>query len=129
MATPTKQIIAFTWYREADYVLLLEASRNMKGLFEDYQTWLQDARAALQKYKDLGFEPQRIYIEVQDYLDWCELRQRAINKPSREIFKEIKRQEFYRHLDAIDAGEKPESVLADDDIEVLGFEAVDGKPD
>lgn len=100
MESPTAQIIAFTWYREADYNLLLEASRNKIGLFEDYQSWLADAQAAFDKYSDLGFEPHRVYIDVQDYLDWCELRQRAINKPSREIYKEIRRQQYYRELDA-----------------------------
>lgn len=108
MEKPTAQIIAFTWYREDDYNLLLEASRNQKGLADDYQAWLKDAREALQKYTDLGFEPHRIYIEVQDYLDWCALRKRAVNQPSREIYKEIKRQEFYRHLDKLEAAKSPE---------------------
>lgn len=120
---PTKQLLAFTWYREADYSLLLEASRNMKGLAEDYQSWLKDAREALQKYKDLGFEPYRIYIEVQEYLDWCESRDRAINKPSREMFKEIRRQEFYRALDKLEADE---GQLDKKELEVLGFELVEG---
>jgi|GEM_PF-6108027 len=122
MATPTQQLLAFTWYHEADYRLLLEASRNQKGLAEDYQSWLKEARLALLKYKKLGFEPHLIYIDVQDYLDWCTLRQRAVNQPSREIYKEIKRQEFYRNLDAIDAGERPESELEGDALQVVGVE-------
>lgn len=125
MATPTQQLLAFTWYHEADYHLLLQASRNHKGLAKDYKSWLKEARLALLQFKKLGFEPHLIYINVQDYLDWCALRQRPVNQPSREIYKEIKRQEFYRKLDAIEAGECPSSELDAGALEVVGIELVE----
>lgn len=95
----TQQILAFTWYHERDYVRLLEVSHDLEGLEADYQSWLLAARRALVHYKRLGFEPQRVYIDVDEYIGWCGLRERAIDQHSRELFKELKRQEFYRSLE------------------------------
>lgn len=100
MTKSTQQILAFTWYHESDYRRLLKESSDHKGLHPDYSTWLAAARKALLGYKKLGFRPQRVYIDVQEYIDWCALRERAVDQHSRELFKEIKRQEFYRELEA-----------------------------
>lgn len=99
MPKKKESILAFTWYHEHDYDRLLEASRDQEGLKASYQEWLVDARRAFLKYKDMGFEPTRVYLDVEEYVSWCELRDRPVNQKSREMFKEIKRQEFYRNLD------------------------------
>jgi hypothetical protein len=94
-----QSILAFTWYHEHDYDKLLEVSRNPEGLEENYQQWLVGARRAFLKYKDMGFDPTRVYLDVEEYVSWCELRDRPVSQKSREMFKEIKRQEFYRQID------------------------------
>ncbi len=94
-----ERILAFTWYHEEDYVRLIEATDDQEGLKENYQAWLADARRAFTRYKRLGFEPTRVYLDVEEYLGWCDRRERPVNEKSREMFKEIKRQEFYRNLD------------------------------
>lgn len=93
-------VLAFTWYREEEYEKLLEVTSEPEGLKEDYQAWLADARQALLKYKRMGFEPRRVYLEVDDYVDWCRLRDKPLNEQSREMYKEIQRQAFYRRLDS-----------------------------
>ncbi len=102
MTTRNDNILAFTWYHEHDYEKLLEVSRNMHGLEACYQDWLVGARRAFVQYKQMGFEPHRVYIDVDEYLAWCDRRDRPVNSHSREMFKEIKRQEFYRNLDRED---------------------------
>lgn len=94
-------ILAFTWYHEHDYHKLVEITDD-EELPDDYEAWLLDARRALVKYKQMGFRPQRVYVDVTEYVAWCERRERPVDQHSREMFKEIKRQEFYRNLDSED---------------------------
>lgn len=99
MTKEDERILAFTWYHEEDYQQLLDVSQEQEGLKENYKEWLADARRAFLKYKRLGFEPTRVYLDVEEYVSWCDRRERPVNHKSREMFKEIKRQEFYRNLD------------------------------
>lgn len=99
MAARRDNILAFTWYLEADYEKLLEATDD-DDLQEDYQQWLVEARRALVKYKRRGFDPRRVYIDVDEYVEWCESRDRPVDAKSREMFKEIQRQAFYRYIDS-----------------------------
>lgn len=99
MTTRKDNILAFTWYHEHDYDKLLEVTDNPEGLAPCYEDWLLGARQALVKYKQLGFRPQRVYVDVDEYLAWCDRRDRRVDGQSREMFKEIKRQEFYRRVD------------------------------
>jgi hypothetical protein len=96
---PEQSILAFTWYREHGYDTLIEVSRNQEGLKPSYEEWLDDAERAFAKYQNMGLEPTRVHLDVDAYLAWCERRERPINQKSREMFKEIKRQEFYRNLE------------------------------
>lgn len=99
MEKRNESILAFTWYHEADYEKLLDVTQSQEGLKETYKAWLADARRAFLKYKHMGFEPTRVYLDVEEYVAWCDRRDRPVNLKSREMFKEIKRQEFYRNLD------------------------------
>lgn len=105
MQQRTDNILAFTWYQEAEYEKLIEVTEDSDGLAECYKDWLLDARRALMKYKQMGFDPRRVYIDVDAYVDWCESRQRAVNQHSREIYKELRRAEFYRRVDAYEASD------------------------
>jgi hypothetical protein len=94
-------VIAFTWYRREEYQKLLEHAEDSDELHDTYKAWLSDARRALVKYKRMGFDPRRVYLEVDDMLDWCEMRDKQLDSQSREIYKEIRRQEFYRQFDEL----------------------------
>ncbi len=98
MAPRTDNILAFTWYLEADYEKLLEVTDD-DDLPDDYHQWLVAARRALVKYKNRGFDPRRVYIDVDEYVEWCHSRERPVDAKSREMFKEIQRQAFYREID------------------------------
>lgn len=99
MTQPIDNILAFTWWRRRDYAILCEVSQDTEGLCADYEDWLAGAEAAFAKYEKLGFNPHRVYLDVQEYVDWCQLRSKDVDMHSRELFKELKRQEFYRGLD------------------------------
>lgn len=92
-------ILAFTWYRKEEYEKLLEVTPEPEELASDYEQWLEEARQAFDKYERMGFDPRRVHMEVDEYVAWCETRDRDIDQHSRELYKEIRRQEFYRDLD------------------------------
>ncbi|MGM0555284.1 MAG: hypothetical protein ACQEVA_02800 [Myxococcota bacterium] len=94
-------VIAFTWYRREEYLKLLEHAEDSDELHDTYKAWLSDARHALVKYKRMGFDPRRVYLEVDDMLEWCELRDKSLNSRAREMYKEIRRQQFYRQFDEL----------------------------
>lgn len=102
MPRPKERVLAFIWYLERDWEKLLEVSADSDQLEEDYQEWVAAARRAFMEYRQMGFEPHRVYLDVDEYLRWCEQRQRPVGAKSREIFKEMKRQAFYRSLDESD---------------------------
>ncbi|MFP4597259.1 MAG: hypothetical protein ACLFVJ_03345 [Persicimonas sp.] len=102
MARRTDNILAFTWYLEADYEKLLEVTDDDDGLRQNYHQWLVEARRALVNYKRRGFDPRRVYIDVDEYVEWCQSRDRPVDAKSREMFKEIQRQAFYREIDRND---------------------------
>ena len=100
-----ESLLAFTWYARNDYERLLEVAEDAGQLFDDYDEWLVDARRAIIKYRRQGFEPKRVLIRIDDLLDWCDSRGRPVDHTSREMYKEIRRQQFYR---AVDNGVDPD---------------------
>ena len=92
-------LLAFTWYHREDYEELLEHADDPEELHDSYDEWLVDARRALVSYKLQGFDPRRIYLKVREMREWCQSRDRPHDKHARHIFKEIKRQQFYRDDD------------------------------
>jgi hypothetical protein len=94
-------VIAFTWYRREEYRKLLEHAEDADDLHSTYKEWLVDARHAFVKYKRMGFDPRRVYLRVSEMLEWCEMRDKQLDARSREIYKEIRRQEFYREYDEL----------------------------
>ncbi len=99
--TKFSNVIAFTWYRREEYRKLLDHADDVDDLHDTYKKWLVDARRALVKYKRMGFDPRRVYLDVDDMLEWCELRDKSLNEKSRAMYKEIRRQQFYRQYDEL----------------------------
>lgn len=91
-------VLAFTWYRRDAYRRLREVVCDPETLPAEYKAWLADARRAFVKYKEMGFEPRRVYLDVDEMLAWCEERGREPDQKSREAYKESRREAFYRGL-------------------------------
>ena len=107
MTSRETNVLAFIWYHEHEYEMLLRVTESDEELPETYDRWLVDARRAFVGYKRMGFAPERVYLDVEEFVDWCELRDRPVDKKAREIYKEIKRQEFYRQRDAGQDSDRP----------------------
>ena len=65
-----KTILAFCWYDEDQWNLLAKADPT--GVDESYSEWRKNANDALSQLKENGVNVQKISINVNELLKWCQ---------------------------------------------------------
>lgn len=79
--TATK--IGLGWYSRAAWHRLLEISEDRDQLDDTYEEWEASARRALQQIKNSGGQVEKVPIDPERLLRWCNEKGVAVNGASR----------------------------------------------
>jgi hypothetical protein len=74
------------WYRPEQWQRLREVSEDVDDLEETYDAWLQTAERIVRDGISAGVVIERIDIDVEEVLAWCNFLGLAMNTASRSRF-------------------------------------------
>ena len=82
----TQIVTGVAWYRPEQWQRLREISEDVDNLEETYDAWLQTAERMLRNGIPAGVVVEKIDIDVEEVLAWCNVRGLPMNASSRTQF-------------------------------------------
>ena len=82
----TKIITGVAWYRPEQWLRLREVSEDVDNLDETYDAWLQTAERMIREGIPANVVVEKIDIDVEEVLAWCNERGLPMNASSRSRF-------------------------------------------
>lgn len=81
------------WYRPEQWQRLREISIDKDGLEETYQEWVEGAEKAMRELRRQGVQPEKVDVDVEELLRWCQTQNVPVNGESRSNYVAVKMQE------------------------------------
>lgn len=79
-------IQAMVWYREEDWDRLMEIFSDRHLIPATFKEWEEKALENVEKAKQEGDTPVKVYIEPEAFLSWCNAKQIAPDAEARTTF-------------------------------------------
>jgi len=86
----SKAVVGIGWYREDQWNLLLEHAEDRGELEATYGEWLEVARKGLDNLTEAGVQFEKIPIDVEELIRWCQEKGCAVDGSSRSGFIALK---------------------------------------
>jgi hypothetical protein len=80
------QIVAFPWYRQADFQRLRALFTDSHLLHETYDEWLQAAGVLQQRMEQQGLRVIRVDLDPDAFQGWCQQHGRSADAKARMDF-------------------------------------------
>lgn len=78
--------MGIAWYRKEQWQRLRQSSEDVDDLGETYEEWLAAALDGLKKLAALGVEAEKVDVDVDELLAWCNIQGLPLNGESRSEF-------------------------------------------
>ena len=91
------------WYRPEQWTRLLEISDDREELEPSHDEWLQSASKTMHQLRGQGLRVEKVQVDVEDLLGWCNGQGRPVDGASRAAFVA----ELLRQRDAAPPGQPP----------------------
>lgn len=79
-------VLGVAWYRPEQWNRLLEIAADRDGLEDTYEEWLRFAERSLPQLSRHGILPQKVDIDVEELLQWCNDQNCPVNASARVKF-------------------------------------------
>ena len=76
------------WYRREQWDRLLEISTDSDQLESTYFEWVKQAKEGLKDLKRAGIAVEKIDVDVEDLLKWCQSNNHPVNSEVRSQYVE-----------------------------------------
>jgi hypothetical protein len=86
--------MGFSWYKRDEWSQLLDCSIDREILPDSFDKWEEDAIMRFHKLREMGVDVHKIYIDVSEFINWCEDVSFPINELARSLFLGIKAQQY-----------------------------------
>jgi hypothetical protein len=83
---PLLREVGVTWFREEDYPALLEIFEDADKMLRTWKEWLKRAERMEKLAKAQGYNTERIYIDPDDFSNWCRREGLHVNGESCQKF-------------------------------------------
>lgn len=84
--------VGVAWYRPEQWQRLREISVDKDGLEETYQEWVEGAEKAIRELRRQGVQPEKVDVNVEELLRWCQTQNIPVNGESRSDYVAVKMQ-------------------------------------
>jgi hypothetical protein len=81
-----KLVTGVAWYRPEQWARLREVSEDVENLDETYEAWVQTAEQLLRDGIPADVTVEKIDIDVEEVLAWCNVRGLPMNAESRSRY-------------------------------------------
>jgi hypothetical protein len=88
--------IGVAWYTQEVWARICETATDRDKLEATYEEWLHMAENSLREMESAGVRPDKVMIDAEEFLAWCQLHKKQNESGSRAEFASIK----MRHADA-----------------------------
>jgi hypothetical protein len=75
--------VGVAWYREADWPRIKKLFPDADQLHETYAEWLKFAEESVKRLARSGMTVERVVIDIDDFLGWCLIHNRARDAKAR----------------------------------------------
>ena len=82
----SKTVVALAWYFPAQYEMMATISEDSEDLHHTYDQWLSNYGRVTAGLAESGRGFQRVTIDPQHWLQWCEKNKRPLNSDSRQAY-------------------------------------------
>ncbi len=81
-----KPIVGIAWFKEEDYLFLRDIFQDGHALPATYAEWLQKAKGLFDNLSQRGFNPVKVYIDPDTFLQWCRENGRSLDAKARTAY-------------------------------------------
>jgi hypothetical protein len=74
---------AVAWYSPEDWHRLREGAADPEALETTYEEWVATANSALQKIRNAGLSAEKVQVNVDELISWCEAQGLALDGHAR----------------------------------------------
>jgi hypothetical protein len=67
------------WYDAVQWVKLKQVAQDAASLDDSYEAWLRNAQNLERELQRKGIEIQRVNVNVESLVAWCQARNKPIN--------------------------------------------------
>jgi len=85
-AANSKLVTGAAWYRPEQWARLREVSEDVENLDDTYEAWMQTAERLLRDGIPADVTVEKIDIDVEEVLAWCNVRGLPMNAQSRSRY-------------------------------------------
>ena len=79
-------VVGFAWYRPDQWQRIRDISADKDDLHDSYLEWFQSAEARLQELRASGLRVERVDVQSEALILWCNERGLEINGESRSRY-------------------------------------------
>lgn len=94
-------VVGCAWYRADQWERLREISTDPEKLEQTYEEWVENAERALQGLRESGMRVEKVELDVEELLTWCETRELDPDASARARYAAEKLRQ--RHQDSADS--------------------------
>ena len=83
LVPPVRAVTGYAWYRAEQWDRLREISVDRDKLQDRYEDWVADAERSLQEIRQRGGHAEKIDVDVEELLAWCQAEGLDVNGKAR----------------------------------------------
>lgn len=91
----SKLVAGVAWYRAEQWQRLREVAEDVDDLDDTYEAWLLSADRMLRESAASGLSIEKVDMNVQELLAWCNARGMAVNGKARSQYVSEKLRQRY----------------------------------
>jgi hypothetical protein len=76
-------VVGCAWYRAGEWERLREIAADPEKLEQTYEEWVETAERALRGMREAGMRVEKVDVDVEELLAWCERRELAVDAGAR----------------------------------------------
>ena len=85
-ASDEEPVIAVAWYKPSQWERLEEIAPDIKEIWDSYEQWHMAAARRLAELKRQGRRAEKILLDVEELLQWCQANGREADITARAEF-------------------------------------------
>jgi hypothetical protein len=78
--------VAVAWYNPAQWARLKQVAVDADNLDDSYEAWKRNAEGVERELRRKGIEIQRVHIDVEALLAWCQARHQPVSGEARSEY-------------------------------------------
>ncbi|HJR21475.1 MAG TPA: hypothetical protein VJ822_07635 [Dongiaceae bacterium] len=80
------RVVGMVWYRREDYKAIKAIMVDSEELPDTYDKWRYQVEKTVKQLKRHGLMVERVYIDPQEFPDWCRAKGMQLNGAARSAF-------------------------------------------